>query len=507
MSSSPTTARRIEVAVAGIRVGQDTARARQEGVRVLRPSRRSAKGPRDDVRAQSRPGAGGIDARPRRGGHGWRWLRQDPHAHTALHQRGRSRAVSRDGRRHRWTRSSRSPSPTRPRASWPSGCASRFATRGSSTRRAGSTAPGSRRSTVCAAGSCGVTPSRRVWIRCSSVADTVVVGRIRAEAFERAAVSLIGVDPDVAALFDAYSYERVFEAVVIVTRELAVRGLNVSTDRTRAGAANRGGCCFARSSCSPTVAQRAMTTRGPRSRRRTIAAGCARLLDRALELREAALDERHTIMDLASIVGRLQAAARRQRARGRPGRRARREARRSRAQVGAALVAPSRSGPAHACRGSSRRSSRRSRRERACSTSTTFRSGPSSCSSAHPRLAGAYRERFRLVMIDEFQDTDALQLRLVEALSQGDLCTVGDEKQSIYRFRGADIDVYRQHRVQMAQRRRARGLARGQLPLAPRRARLRQRGVLRRRVLRWGPASPHAAGRRPAAANGRRRAR
>ena len=70
----------------------------------------------------------------------------------------------------------------------------------------------------------------------------------------------------------------------------------------------------------------------------------------------------------------------------------------------------------------------------------------------HPAIASKYREHFRVVMIDEFQDTDALQLRLVEALSDGDLCTVGDEKQSIYRFRGADIDVYRRHSERMQSR-------------------------------------------------------
>jgi ATP-dependent exoDNAse (exonuclease V) beta subunit len=67
-------------------------------------------------------------------------------------------------------------------------------------------------------------------------------------------------------------------------------------------------------------------------------------------------------------------------------------------------------------------------------------------------LAERYRRQFRVVMIDEFQDTDALQLRLVGALTDDDLCTVGDEKQSIYRFRGADIDVYRTHRDDMRKR-------------------------------------------------------
>ena len=54
--------------------------------------------------------------------------------------------------------------------------------------------------------------------------------------------------------------------------------------------------------------------------------------------------------------------------------------------------------------------------------------------------------RFRLVMVDEFQDTDSLQLELVELLAGGPkglLCTVGDAQQSIYRFRGADVGVFR----------------------------------------------------------------
>ena len=66
-----------------------------------------------------------------------------------------------------------------------------------------------------------------------------------------------------------------------------------------------------------------------------------------------------------------------------------------------------------------------------------------------PEVAAEYRDRFKIVMIDEFQDTDALQLRLVKQVAGEDLCTVGDEMQSIYGFRGADIEVYRQHRREM----------------------------------------------------------
>lgn len=57
-----------------------------------------------------------------------------------------------------------------------------------------------------------------------------------------------------------------------------------------------------------------------------------------------------------------------------------------------------------------------------------------------------YAGRFRLVMVDEFQDTDATQLELIGLLAGRDarhLATVGDAQQSIYRFRGADVGVFR----------------------------------------------------------------
>ncbi|MDO8963034.1 MAG: 3'-5' exonuclease, partial [Coriobacteriia bacterium] len=58
-------------------------------------------------------------------------------------------------------------------------------------------------------------------------------------------------------------------------------------------------------------------------------------------------------------------------------------------------------------------------------------------------------ELFRLVMVDEFQDTNEVQTALADLLSSDDLCTVGDERQSIYGFRYADVDVYRRHTESM----------------------------------------------------------
>ena len=66
-------------------------------------------------------------------------------------------------------------------------------------------------------------------------------------------------------------------------------------------------------------------------------------------------------------------------------------------------------------------------------------------------IGGAYRERFRHLMVDEFQDTNRLQLRLIESLRgpATDLFVVGDLLQSIYGFRHADLDVFRETREEI----------------------------------------------------------
>ncbi|GHE27058.1 UvrD-helicase domain-containing protein [Vulcaniibacterium thermophilum] len=58
-------------------------------------------------------------------------------------------------------------------------------------------------------------------------------------------------------------------------------------------------------------------------------------------------------------------------------------------------------------------------------------------------LVAAVRERFALALVDEFQDTDARQWAIFDALFERDgLVLVGDPKQAIYRFRGGDIATY-----------------------------------------------------------------
>lgn len=59
-----------------------------------------------------------------------------------------------------------------------------------------------------------------------------------------------------------------------------------------------------------------------------------------------------------------------------------------------------------------------------------------------PDVLDYYQKRFRYIMVDEYQDTNALQYRLVSLLSaaHNNLCVVGDDDQSIYKFRGATIE-------------------------------------------------------------------
>lgn len=59
----------------------------------------------------------------------------------------------------------------------------------------------------------------------------------------------------------------------------------------------------------------------------------------------------------------------------------------------------------------------------------------------NPDIARAYSEKYHYIMVDEYQDTNALQFELIRHLTvtHNNLCVVGDDDQSIYGFRGADI--------------------------------------------------------------------
>ena len=58
-----------------------------------------------------------------------------------------------------------------------------------------------------------------------------------------------------------------------------------------------------------------------------------------------------------------------------------------------------------------------------------------------PEVLDYYQERFRYIMVDEYQDTNTAQFKLISLLARKykNLCVVGDDDQSIYKFRGANI--------------------------------------------------------------------
>jgi ATP-dependent helicase/nuclease subunit A len=79
---------------------------------------------------------------------------------------------------------------------------------------------------------------------------------------------------------------------------------------------------------------------------------------------------------------------------------------------------------------------------------------------ARENVRVAWSQRLELLMVDEFQDTNRRQLELLELLDRGNLFTVGDELQSIYGFRHADVELFRERRAALAPQGAALTLAR-----------------------------------------------
>ena len=73
---------------------------------------------------------------------------------------------------------------------------------------------------------------------------------------------------------------------------------------------------------------------------------------------------------------------------------------------------------------------------------------------ANEQIRALYADKFKLVIVDEFQDTNQLQLEIIRNFTGPNderLCVVGDRMQSIYRFQGADVSVCNGHLERSAQ--------------------------------------------------------
>ena len=66
---------------------------------------------------------------------------------------------------------------------------------------------------------------------------------------------------------------------------------------------------------------------------------------------------------------------------------------------------------------------------------------PWNCSNWTKEVLASYQDRFRYIMVDEYQDTNTAQFKFISLLASKyeNLCVVGDDDQSIYKFRGANI--------------------------------------------------------------------
>ena len=60
----------------------------------------------------------------------------------------------------------------------------------------------------------------------------------------------------------------------------------------------------------------------------------------------------------------------------------------------------------------------------------------------HPEIAARYRETYRYLMVDEFQDTSLMQYRFMRLFASDNVCIVGDDDQSIYSWRGANFENF-----------------------------------------------------------------
>ena len=416
---------------------RDVARARAR-VRAAHPRGRRARTTRRAARARRGATSGrcaGWSARERRAARSGRGdaARSSSRRAPAPARRPCSSSGSCARCARRGSTSSRcSSSPTRARR--PASCARASAPRctraAAPTSRAGSTARGSRRSTASARGCCARIRSRSASTRASASSTTSTARCIRGEAFERALAAFCATrDPERLRLLATYGAQGLRRNADRRLRDAALGRARAEARARRAGrrrraarrAAGGGARCSRPTPARPTSSSRPRSAAlalgdepGAAARPRELAARgdrAAAFRDARDRLEQAALDEL--------------AAAR---------------------QASCCRSCSTCSPP------STPRRSSASRR----STSRTCSCSRASCCATTSGVREHEQLRFRAIMVDEFQDTNRLQCDIVDLLRGGprerDVFFVGDEFQSIYGFRHADVAVFRERREAAAQR-------------------------------------------------------
>lgn len=275
-----------------------------------------------------------------------------------------------------------------------------------------------------------------------AVLDTVTTGRLREQALETVVRELVSERGEGLALLGEYRFDQVAEAVVALAADLSRSGLPaaamVRQPHSSSGELyDRAVAFFRKTACEFEGCD------APDEIRESHAAGCEKTLEHLERLREAGLEDRELAHEVWRIVSQHRQPATRKGVDA-----IKQQVKEGTAALAAEAVATLTGERCDELLELTSRFAERfaaDKRDAGALDFDDLQRITLELFTQRPDVAARWADAFGITMVDEFQDTDAQQLRIVTALAGDALCTVGDAMQSIYRFRGADVDVYRDH--------------------------------------------------------------
>ena len=271
-----------------------------------------------------------------------------------------------------------------------------------------------------------------------SVLDEVEAAALETVAFEEAVAPLVRGDAAVSALFDAYHFDEVVSAARGIRARIRALGMSADDIGTIGEEAVRSHLLMAAESLAEIA--RMIDTESPHTGlagNRAAAATAADAITAACAT--SPIDATALAAQLAAVTFSKRGTADGLKESADRGRQLVGDAQRCAAQL---LVAPHERAFLTVLRAFDERY-RKMKVERGALDFEDLQTHTATLLERNPQIAARYRSRFAMLMIDEFQDTNELQLRIADALADDNLCTVGDENQSIYSFRHADVEVFR----------------------------------------------------------------